>query len=236
MRYSLFFVFSFVLSGVFGQLEFSYNGQVLDQSAVQQIEVMDQVPIDVFVHNLAPDTAEWFVGQCLLLDDPNIDQGALLWESHSTWFGIGIPPSVLTYPCWDLQTNAAFVYPGDSVQLRLYFDVNGAGCETYRFKIIENGVYIDSIDFSLCTNLANIGEHTNEKGVYYPNPSSGEITVASEIEKVQVYNSLGTLVKEVTMESDGNTLEFGELSNGVYSIRFWDNAGNAFVQELVLKK
>ena len=67
----------------------------------------------------------------------------------------------------------------------------------------------------------------------YPNPSNGFVTIALDnnlqVEKVNIYNSLGQLVKTTT----ANVVSTLELAKGSYFVEVVTNEGKATKQLLV---
>lgn len=209
-------------------------GQVVDQMNVQQATLFNQTPVDVFVRNTSSDTVSWLFGQCRLNDDPNIDQSVIVWGTLSQPLNqLGIPSSSISYPCWDLSTSQFEIYPGDQAQLELHFDLSGTGCETYRFKIIENGNYIDSIDINFCATLG-LDEGTLDKMNIWPNPASDEINIPDGIKNIQIFDISGVLVKEEESEQSHSTIDVSSLSAGVYVVRLEGVEGIISTQELVV--
>jgi hypothetical protein len=51
----------------------------------------------------------------------------------------------------------------------------------------------------------------------YPNPAKDQFTIQGTIDKVQLFNSLGVLVKETTV--NGKTISVAELPNGIYMVK-----------------
>lgn len=71
-----------------------------------------------------------------------------------------------------------------------------------------------------CKNLS-IEDSVFEKIVMYPNPTKGEITINNvTLEKANVYNTLGQLVKSFTLNSSNtnNTINLSGLPKGIYYV------------------
>ena len=97
-------------------------------------------------------------------------------------------------------------------------------------------IQVDDVDYSNA-NWSNIKESTTNysntcktlgvndtvftKATIYPNPTNGEVNISNIIlEKANVYNELGQLVKTFTLDSNNtnNTINLSGLSKGVYYI------------------
>ena len=229
-------LFALVVSTSFGQLEFSINGQVVDQSLVQQIDLYNQDPVDIYMRNTSAVTVFWLFGQCRLNDAIEMEQDAILWESESGFGAIGIDAATLSYPCWDLLANsvAIEVQPNERAKLSLSFELFGAGCEVYRFKVIENGMYLDSIDVNFCATLG-LEESILDEILFWPNPASNEITFPKRIRHVQILDISGAIVQEQTLKPDQSNCIISELSAGVYIINFEDEMGRFHTQQLFVR-
>jgi len=68
----------------------------------------------------------------------------------------------------------------------------------------------------------------------YPNPTknSFQIKTTGNIEKVEIYNTLGSLVK--TIKSNSKSIDVSELSNGSYFVKVFSEAG--FTQKIIIKQ
>ncbi|MCV2485799.1 T9SS type A sorting domain-containing protein [Flavobacterium sp. SH_e] len=71
-----------------------------------------------------------------------------------------------------------------------------------------------------CKNLG-VDESTRTQAVIYPNPTKGELNIKNQnLEKANVYNTLGQLVKSFTLNSSNtdNSINLSGLPKGVYYI------------------
>ena len=89
---------------------------------------------------------------------------------------------------------------------------NAAGCECSTTKCV-----------TMSTDI-NDAESMNNAVSVYPNPNSGlfTVTLSAEINSdmtVNVYNTLGELVKTITVGSNAATIDMSEFASGVYVVK-----------------
>jgi len=73
----------------------------------------------------------------------------------------------------------------------------------------------------LAKGEVGISETKIKQVLIYPNPTLDKITIQGGIDKVQLFNSLGVLVKETAVV--GKTVSISELPNGVYIVKAYKN-------------
>lgn len=98
-------------------------------------------------------------------------------------------------------------------------DSSGALC----FYFTSDGVntasgWTASVD---CTVLSTISQNQVLPFVYYPNPTRNSINISSKttIDKVEVYNMLGQLVKNATPKTNQSSIDISDLSSGQYLMK-----------------
>lgn len=85
------------------------------------------------------------------------------------------------------------------------------------------------IDTSACYNIVGLGitSNTQDHFTVYPNPSNGTVTIALEnIEvgtSIAIYNNLGAVVFQSSIEVSTVTYDFSEFSNGIYLVHIISN-------------
>jgi len=91
-------------------------------------------------------------------------------------------------------------------------------------KVFINWGKYESTYF-MVTQLANgevgISATKIEQLHFYPNPTKDKFTIQGSIDNVQLFNSLGVLVKETAVV--GKTVSVSELPNGVYIVKAYKN-------------
>lgn len=86
--------------------------------------------------------------------------------------------------------------------------------------------------WTLGDDLTATQENDEAKLLLYPNPTTGEVHIAGvSIEKVQVYNTLGQLIKTIDR---CNTLNLSDLPKNIYLLRLTDEQGETWMQKLVI--
>ena len=86
--------------------------------------------------------------------------------------------------------------------------------------------------WTLGDDLTTTQETVETQPLLYPNPTTGEVHIAGvSIEKVQVYNTLGQLIKTFGRCS---TLDLSDLQKNNYLLRLTDEQGETWMQKLVI--
>ena len=86
--------------------------------------------------------------------------------------------------------------------------------------------------WTLGDDLTTTQEAVETQPLLYPNPTTGEVHIAGvSIEKVQVYNTLGQLIKTF---GRCNTLDLSDLPKNIYLLRLTDEQGETWMQKLVI--
>jgi len=86
--------------------------------------------------------------------------------------------------------------------------------------------------WTLGDDLTTTQENDEAKLLLYPNPTQGEVHIVGvSIEKVQVYNTLGQLIKTFGRCS---TLDLSDLPKNIYLLRLNDEQGETWMQKLVI--
>jgi hypothetical protein len=234
MRYSLTVLFIVLVSSIYAQVEFSYDGQILDQANTHQINISNQVAMDLYIDNLSLDTLSWGVGYCRFNDDPNIEPDVIIFSNDSTQFGIEVPYPFLTFPCWNLQNNFSSIEPGGTAQLRIYFSVIGDGCEEYNIKILEGNGSVDSLNVNFCSGTNSLDELGTNEVLLHPNPATNEVVFHSGVKKAEVFSALGKIVLDVRLDLQKNSADVSDLPNGVYTVLMYSETGELKPQKLVI--
>jgi hypothetical protein len=82
-------------------------------------------------------------------------------------------------------------------------------------------------------------QEVNHRLSIFPNPSEGMITVSTnnnrEVQQLTIYNTLGQLVKKVSMTSDSYIIDLTHLHSGIYFVRSSTSEGLQSTQKLILK-
>lgn len=112
---------------------------------------------------------------------------------------------------------------------------NGAGEGYYKITdskgnvIVEgNGKFEKEVHYTISTKegYASVEEMTNETYKVYPNPVKDVLTIEGEnIEQVNVYNTMGQLVKSVNSNDNTVNVNVNDLQNGMYIVNVIDANG-----------
>lgn len=88
-----------------------------------------------------------------------------------------------------------------------------------------------------CFNTTDIEINNETNLVVYPNPTNGELTIKSsnQINKIEVYNALGSLVyNQNNIKTNSESLNLNKLPKGVYSIKVYQK--NKIVEQQLIKQ
>ncbi len=112
---------------------------------------------------------------------------------------------------------------------------NGAGEGYYKITdskgnvIVEgDGKFEKEVHYTISTKegYASVEEMTNETYKVYPNPVKDVLTIEGEnIEQVNVYNTMGQLVKSVNSNDNTVNVNVNDLQNGMYIVNVIDANG-----------
>ena len=112
---------------------------------------------------------------------------------------------------------------------------NGAGEGYYKISDAQNNVIVQSNgkfgaeashNISTKEGYASVEEMTNETYKVYPNPVKDVLTIeGQDIEQVNVFNTMGQLVKTVKCNDNIVNINVSDLQNGMYIVNVIDNNG-----------
>lgn len=122
------------------------------------------------------------------------------------------------------QTSAiSTILPNQNIN----FSTISVNAGQYPFSLKPNAVCLFKINIP---GINSITENNFNKNNFlvYPNPTSESLTIAFSsqqvnTETVQIYNSIGILVKTVDLKQSLTVINVSELSSGLYFIRMTDN-------------
>ncbi len=177
-----------------------------------------------------------FVGNQQRAYEPGSTSDLILSRANYNLF-----PSVVTTP-----SGSTAICPGQSVTISVPFSLNttyvwkkygnvvaGATSNSItvnsagKYKVIATSQYGCSktsatVNVTIATGcrIASLDEPELEKTFkFYPNPASNQVTIESELGDIQVFNSIGALVLQKTLESTEENLDISGLNPGVYFVK-----------------
>ena len=194
----------------FGSLH-NQGGALLTPSIILSSEKTYQLKYDIYTSlpkGEAQDAVEYSVW--MAVDNTGLgklDEFNEIWRRTPT--GNSTEPETVTL---DLAP-----YSGHTIQLAFVYE--------------GNGIYTWLLDNIEVAEKTGVGETANESLAVYPNPARERIRIPGlETEsEVQIYNSLGELVKTANVNAN-QEIGIGELSAGLYLVRC-GNATMRFVKE-----
>lgn len=123
---------------------------------------------------------------------------------------------------------------------------NGAGEGYYKISDAQNNVIIESdgkfgaeVSHNISTKegVASVEEMTNETYKVYPNPVKDVLTIEGEnIELVNVFNTMGQLLKTVKCNDNIVNVNVSDLQNGMYVVNVIDNNGEVSSKKVSVLK
>jgi len=229
MKQLLLTLFTLLAAGTNAQINFFIEGQQVDNSNEQYIQ-LSNTSIDYTFQNASGTDVEWTMNICVLVDDPNIEFTDFIWAASSDPNGgIHIPASITpTDPC-QVMPSAAMIPVADmgSALLQINVNVTGTGCETHRYYLLDNGTVQDSIDVQYCAVLS-LEEQANMAFELYPNPTSSTLQVRAE-QMMTMYTITDIHGKVLNARefdaTQEKTIPLQQLPEGLYfvSVQFADN-------------
>jgi hypothetical protein len=86
------------------------------------------------------------------------------------------------------------------------------------------------------SSLGISDENENSTIALYPNPTTGKVSInTTQFDAITIYSINGTLVYSSNLESN-NTIDLGDLANGVYTVKLTNNKNRIAYKKLVLKR
>ena len=71
----------------------------------------------------------------------------------------------------------------------------------------------------------------------YPNPTAGDVTIECEnMNSITIYNSLGQVVRNISVDANSITVSTSDMSSGVYIFNIINNDGNAIQKRVIVSK
>lgn len=124
----------------------------------------------------------------------------------------GASTPAITSGQW-ISVEAAFDFSNFDALDEIVLTINGAPTAS---PSLSNNVYYDN--FFLSGGTLNNTTFSQSKFSVYPNPSNGNWTIESNVEmtSVKLYNTLGKLVAEKTIEGQQASISTEGLASGVY--------------------
>ncbi len=125
-----------------------------------------------------------------------------------------------------------------------YYDaVNMIGEYYYQVKAVyDNGCEsepapsaINPDEKYVKVNVTSIGQYDSEVNLY-PNPTSGNVTIqAAGMNRITVVSTLGQVVYDAEIENDMTTLNMGQFTAGIYTVRIATATGMSVKRVTVVK-
>jgi Secretion system C-terminal sorting domain/Pregnancy-associated plasma protein-A len=123
-----------------------------------------------------------------------------------------------------------------------FMDYVDDACMSF-FTVGQKGIVQNTISSSRISLLSSIGLNTANFNAInairvYPNPVSQYFMISSlqtQIDEVEIYNTLGQLVKNQKLTQSNNVINIEELASGTYYLRIY-NEGKFLKSDKVIKK
>ena len=151
-------------------------------------------------------------------------------DAHGPWMLIDSVPSTVTVYC-----DSLFPQNGDSISYLIDVSHSGGDCNASIKKGQQPFVVVVKSSKSNSSDrkghfLNSVSENKFDKTItIYPNPSAGIFTVQSSQSKIQslnVYNVLGELVYQTTVDNAHKTeITIPGITNGIYQIHIVTDKG-----------
>lgn len=202
------------------QQGFPFGAQ--ETAAFTNVLVSENFPMITLVSMVAP-SPDWFIA----VNSENLRSGNT--AVNNGWKG--------TY------TIDVFAYDAGTDNGSNYTSANSANTPVPVSMITQapiNSNKMGTITFTYTTSTLSTESFNTIKAVkLFPNPSLGNITIANvlHLKTIEIYNILGSKVKNIVVSSTNNSLELNltDLSKGVYLVKLNDKNGSSRTQKLVLQ-
>ncbi|MFT5602786.1 MAG: PKD repeat protein [Flavobacteriales bacterium] len=134
--------------------------------------------------------------------------------------------------------------PDSSQWKSALIDLTSYAAENYvQIKIMNvtdggNFLYID--DISVGDLVVSVDEVDNENYlIVFPNPSSGSFKIKLEDtdlvnRQINIYNSLGVIVKDIELQKNTNEVEISNLTKGIYFVSMRTN-NNRLIKKIIIQ-
>lgn len=231
----------FLAGSAYAQVSFTIENQPVDNSQVQYVHLdMGQYQgFQTDVLNQSADTMYVFSWVCMLQDDPNLEMKDHQWGNpDNPLSGIHANVNFDTATCWPgaFWTDDA-VAPGERFRMFTNFDVNGNGCERFRYLIFDSEALIDSITIEVCSTLG-LQETLTDALAVSPNPTSGVFTISSglPVSEVRIMNLQGQHIsfEEVKVTSYISEIRTINTPEGCYFVAVEFENGTIALEKLVV--
>ena len=122
-----------------------------------------------------------------------------------------------------------------------YLDFNEGTTATRSWEITEPAIYYQASYIRLLANRVqadqtlSVNSIENTRFSIVPNPAKNNIVITNSAigDTVSIYNTLGQIVKQITLESD--TVAINDLTAGIYLINLLDQkSGNTQTEKLII--
>ncbi len=201
---------------------FSPNNAENGSATITNIEVTEEHHLLTLVSMIAP-SPDWFiaVNSLDLRNDTNTD-----WKQSFT-------VDVFVY---DAGTDSGSNYNSANAPTNPQMPISMINSAPF------NGNKVGELVVTFKSSTLSTTEfETLDKFKLFPNPSKGKVSVlgasVSKIKSIQLYNILGSKVKDITVSATNNRFEMdlSNLNKGVYLVKLNDESGNSKTQKLVLQ-
>jgi len=127
---------------------------------------------------------------------------------------------------WD-EFSIVGYYSNDTLKGEIIFDA--LNCGNTSVQLIRQGT----------TDIISINSHTT-KIELFPNPVKDIVTIninnaSNEILEINIFNTIGILVKSKTIKQNNGQIDIGDLSNGIYMVTVKSNKLTAS-QRLIIQR
>ncbi len=96
-------------------------------------------------------------------------------------------------------------------------------------------ISVDAMEFDAVTSTFD--PNVSDLSIY-PNPTVDHFTIGGDhqVESLRIYNALGVLVMESSINELNRRVDVSELPNGTYVVSAEDREGNRYVEKLIVSK
>lgn len=142
------------------------------------------------------------------------------------------------------KRNISFISVFSNSNENLFFKLSDGNSETDTNSnlVFENNKVLGNLKDPFIINLKSLSTDDTflSKVLLYPNPFSDTIVVnatnqTEKVTKIEIFTTIGTLVKTISTNTDTTTIDTSNLAKGVYLMKLSASNGKNIIKKIVKK-
>jgi hypothetical protein len=157
---------------------------------------------------------------------------AITEDNYNLSFEVSTDGGTVWNPLWDLTDVGVFTDFNDTLQIVDLSTYAGEASVHFAFHYVGNdgaAAYVDLFEVDFGTNVS---ADNNSNIAVYPNPANNVVTIENaENAQITIVNMVGQVVASQVANSNRESINISDLSNGTYVIRI-ENGNEVSTQKL----